>query len=78
MFGIEKAELISHLRYRDAAGAVKHTGEEPFSDFMKVARRLTIIEGTEGRLQKPLMEPMVERAGMHDLSSTANLKLVEG
>ncbi|XP_062200648.1 auxin response factor 22-like [Phragmites australis] len=62
MFGIEKAELISHLRYRDAAGAVKHTGEEPFSDFMKVARRLTIIEGSGGRLQKPLMECMVERA----------------
>ena len=30
MFGIEKAEIMSHLRYRDAAGAVKHTGEEPF------------------------------------------------
>jgi hypothetical protein len=30
MFGIEKAEIISHLHYLDAAGAVKHTGEEPF------------------------------------------------
>jgi len=50
MFGIEKAEIMSHLRYRDAAGAVKHTGEEPFSDFMKVARRLTITEGGVGRL----------------------------
>jgi hypothetical protein len=30
MFGIEKAEIMSHLCYRDAAGAVKHTGEEPF------------------------------------------------
>ncbi|WVZ59338.1 hypothetical protein U9M48_009493 [Paspalum notatum var. saurae] len=59
MFGIEKAEIMSHLRYRDAAGAVKHTGEEPFSDFMKVARRLTIVEGGEARLQKPLMEYMV-------------------
>ncbi|KAF8723104.1 hypothetical protein HU200_022257 [Digitaria exilis] len=62
MFGIEKAEIMSHLRYRDAAGAVKHTGEEPFSDFMKVARRLTIIEGAEDRLQKPLIGYMVERA----------------
>jgi len=32
------------------------------SDFMKVARRLTIIESTEGRLQKPLIEYMMERA----------------
>jgi hypothetical protein len=33
-----------------------------YSDFMKVARRLTITEGSEGRLQKPLMECMAERA----------------
>ncbi|XP_072961256.1 auxin response factor 18-like [Typha angustifolia] len=43
MFGIEKAELISHLLYRDATGAVKHTGDEPFSEFTKTARRLTIL-----------------------------------
>ena len=30
MFGIEKAELMSHLFYRDAAGELKHTGDEPF------------------------------------------------
>jgi hypothetical protein len=30
MFGVGKEEIISHLRYRDAAGAVKSTGEEPF------------------------------------------------
>lgn len=30
MFGIDRAELTSHVRYRDAAGAVKHTGDEPF------------------------------------------------
>ncbi|KAG8091991.1 hypothetical protein GUJ93_ZPchr0012g21698 [Zizania palustris] len=43
MFGIEKEEIGSHLHYRDAAGVVKHTGEVPFSDFTRVARRLTII-----------------------------------
>jgi len=31
------------------------------SDFMKVAQRLTITEGGVGRLQKPLIEYMVER-----------------
>jgi hypothetical protein len=30
MFSIEKAELMSHVFYRDAAGALKHTGDEPF------------------------------------------------
>ncbi|XP_004487099.1 auxin response factor 10 [Cicer arietinum] len=40
MFGIER---LSHVLYRDATGAVKQTGEEPFSDFMKTAKRLTIL-----------------------------------
>ncbi|KQK17233.1 auxin response factor 18 [Brachypodium distachyon] len=48
MFGIEKAELMRQVFYRDAAGALKHTGDEPFSDFTKTARRLTILTGTGG------------------------------
>ncbi|XP_072962476.1 auxin response factor 18-like [Typha angustifolia] len=43
MFGIEKAEVMSHVLYRNAAGVVKHTGDEPFSEFTKTARRLTIL-----------------------------------
>eukprot|EP00268_Persea_americana_P046804 TRINITY_DN4836_c0_g2_i3.p1 TRINITY_DN4836_c0_g2~~TRINITY_DN4836_c0_g2_i3.p1 ORF type:complete len:688 (+),score=138.86 TRINITY_DN4836_c0_g2_i3:424-2487(+) len=43
MFGIEKSEMLSHVLYRDANGAVKHTGDEPFSDFMRTARKLTIL-----------------------------------
>ncbi|RWR83956.1 auxin response factor 18-like protein [Cinnamomum micranthum f. kanehirae] len=43
MFGIERSEMLSHVLYRDAAGAVKHTGDEPFSEFMKTARRLMIL-----------------------------------
>ncbi|XP_043706555.1 auxin response factor 18-like [Telopea speciosissima] len=43
MFGIEKLEMLSHVLYRDVTGAVKHTGDEPFSEFMKTARRLTIL-----------------------------------
>uniref|UniRef100_J3N3G1 Auxin response factor n=1 Tax=Oryza brachyantha TaxID=4533 RepID=J3N3G1_ORYBR len=62
MFGIEKQEIISHLHYRDAAGVVKHTGEVPFSHFMKVARRLTIIAGDKGRIERPLIECLVEQA----------------
>ncbi|KAE8717273.1 dihydrofolate reductase-like isoform X1 [Hibiscus syriacus] len=38
MFGIENHETSSHLLYRDATGAVKQIGEEPFSDFTKTAR----------------------------------------
>jgi hypothetical protein len=30
MFGVEKEELMSQVRYRDAAGALKQTGDEPF------------------------------------------------
>ncbi|KAF8403066.1 hypothetical protein HHK36_011160 [Tetracentron sinense] len=43
MFGIERSEMLSHVRYQDATGAVKHIGDEPFSEFMKTARRLTIL-----------------------------------
>lgn len=43
MFGIESAEMFSNVLYRDAAGSVKHTGDEPFSEFLKTARRLTIL-----------------------------------
>ncbi|XP_031482746.1 auxin response factor 18-like [Nymphaea colorata] len=43
MFGIERREVLSNVLYRDASGVVKHTGEEPFSEFTKTARRLTIL-----------------------------------
>ncbi|PAN07152.1 hypothetical protein PAHAL_1G314800 [Panicum hallii] len=43
MFCIESAELRSRVLYRGAAGDVKHAGDEPFSVFVKSARRLTIL-----------------------------------
>lgn len=43
MFGIESSELMSHVCYFDAAGAVKRAGDEPFSEFKKTANRLTIL-----------------------------------
>ncbi|KAJ1387706.1 PB1 domain [Sesbania bispinosa] len=43
MFGIEKSEMLSHVLYRDITGAVKHIGDEPFSNFARTARRLTIL-----------------------------------
>ncbi|KAL6903700.1 hypothetical protein ACP4OV_004513 [Aristida adscensionis] len=43
MFCIDNAELRSHVLYRTAAGEVKHVGDEPFSAFVKSARRITIL-----------------------------------
>ncbi|CAI8616407.1 unnamed protein product [Vicia faba] len=43
MFDLGKSEMLTRVFYRDATGAVKQTGEEPFSDFMKTAKRLTIL-----------------------------------
>ncbi|KAM0827763.1 hypothetical protein ACQ4PT_067983 [Festuca glaucescens] len=43
MFGIDGAELRSHVLYRSAGGEVKHVGDEPFRAFVKSARRLTIL-----------------------------------
>ncbi|XVF68565.1 hypothetical protein PTKIN_Ptkin11bG0012900 [Pterospermum kingtungense] len=42
MFGIERSEMLGHVLYRDATGAVKQIGVEPFSTFIKTAKRLTI------------------------------------
>ncbi|KAL6967250.1 Auxin response factor 18 [Sarracenia purpurea var. burkii] len=42
MFGIERSESPCQVLYRDATGAIKQTGDEPFSDFMKTVKRLTI------------------------------------
>ncbi|MBA0633387.1 hypothetical protein Godav_002000 [Gossypium davidsonii] len=42
MFGIERSKMSEHVLYRDATGAIKQTGDEPFSAFMKIAKRLTI------------------------------------
>ncbi|KAK4750079.1 hypothetical protein SAY87_027528 [Trapa incisa] len=43
MFGVENSETLNHVMYRDSSGAVKHVGEEPFGEFMRSARRLTIL-----------------------------------
>ncbi|XP_056859432.1 auxin response factor 16 [Raphanus sativus] len=49
MFGIQKSEMLSSVHYRDASGAIKYPGKEPFSEFLKTARRLTILteQGSE-------------------------------
>ncbi|KAK3017380.1 hypothetical protein RJ639_006315, partial [Escallonia herrerae] len=43
MFGLERSQMLSNVLYRDTAGAIKRTGDEPFSEFLKAARRLTIV-----------------------------------
>ncbi|KAK8562308.1 hypothetical protein V6N13_019677 [Hibiscus sabdariffa] len=42
MFGVERSEMLGHVLYQDATSAVKQIGDEPFSAFMKTAKRLTI------------------------------------
>ncbi|XP_017615219.1 auxin response factor 18-like [Gossypium arboreum] len=43
MFGVESSDMLRNMFYRDAAASVKHTGDEPFSEFLKTARRLTVL-----------------------------------
>nr|XP_016495620.1 PREDICTED: auxin response factor 18-like isoform X1 [Nicotiana tabacum]XP_016495621.1 PREDICTED: auxin response factor 18-like isoform X1 [Nicotiana tabacum] len=43
IFGIKIPEMLNRVLYRDITGAVKQLGDEPFSDFVKTARRLTIL-----------------------------------
>ncbi|PSS23661.1 Auxin response factor like [Actinidia chinensis var. chinensis] len=43
MFDIESSEMMNHVLYWDGTGSVKQVGDEPFCDFMKTAKRLTIL-----------------------------------
>ncbi|XP_073274683.1 auxin response factor 18-like [Primulina huaijiensis] len=43
MFNMEQSEMLSNVVYSDVTGMTKHMGDEPFSDFTKKARRLTIL-----------------------------------
>ncbi|GER45488.1 auxin response factor [Striga asiatica] len=43
LFGVEVSEIENHVLYREASGCVKRVGRIPFSDFVKAARRLTIL-----------------------------------
>nr|QGJ03872.1 ARF10.2 [Eucommia ulmoides] len=43
MFGLERSEMLSRVLYQDAMGIMSETGNEPYSEFMKTAKRLTLI-----------------------------------
>ncbi|KAG9146499.1 hypothetical protein Leryth_011775 [Lithospermum erythrorhizon] len=43
IFGIERSNLLRKVQYCDAKGALKHTEDEPFSVFMRTAKRMNIV-----------------------------------
>ncbi|EEF32449.1 auxin response factor 18 [Ricinus communis] len=65
MFGIERSEMLHHVLYRDAAGAIRQTGDEPFSVFAKTAKRLTI-------LMNPASSDNIGRPWIRGMRSTEN------
>ncbi|XP_060174322.1 auxin response factor 18-like [Lycium barbarum] len=44
MFEMERLDMMTRVLYLDATGASRQIGDEPFSDFMKTAKRLTILK----------------------------------
>ncbi|XP_059314623.1 auxin response factor 18-like [Lycium ferocissimum] len=52
MFGLERSDMLTRVLYHDATGVVKHTGDEPFSDFVKSARRLTILMNSSSGIKR--------------------------
>ncbi|KAK4780179.1 hypothetical protein SAY87_016285 [Trapa incisa] len=42
MFGMVRSDMLSHLVYEDASGIVRQVGMEPFSEFIRKAKRLTV------------------------------------
>lgn len=45
--GIESSKMPNRVLYLDPTGAPKRTGDEPFSDFKKTAKRLTILSADQ-------------------------------
>ncbi|GAB4856690.1 hypothetical protein Ancab_014605 [Ancistrocladus abbreviatus] len=43
IFGIDGPEILNRVIYQDAVGSTKQVGDEPFSEFAKRAKRLTIL-----------------------------------
>jgi hypothetical protein len=41
MFDLEKSEMLNRVFYRDATGAVKQTGEEPFRYFLCLSKQVS-------------------------------------
>ncbi|KAK4356377.1 hypothetical protein RND71_025348 [Anisodus tanguticus] len=52
MFGLERSNMLTRVLYHAATGAVKHTGDEPFSDFVKSAKRLTILMNSSSGIKR--------------------------
>ncbi|GAA0184751.1 hypothetical protein LIER_32039 [Lithospermum erythrorhizon] len=54
MFGIQRSDLQNKVLYCDDKGAFRHIGDEPFSNFVKTAKQLTIVmnssNSTMGRM----------------------------
>ncbi|KAI4339384.1 hypothetical protein MLD38_024335 [Melastoma candidum] len=48
IFGIDESEMARNIVYSDAAGEIKHAGDEPFSNFLRTAKRLTISAAVHG------------------------------
>ncbi|WVZ00160.1 hypothetical protein V8G54_026229 [Vigna mungo] len=71
MFGIERSEMLSHVLYRDATGALKQTGEEPFSEFTKTAKRLTILSDSSSKDSRRVWITGTRNAE-HGLDATSN------
>ncbi|GLJ07249.1 hypothetical protein SUGI_0062790 [Cryptomeria japonica] len=42
MFGIEEFKLSNRVLYKDIGNTLRHAGEEPYGDFVKTVRRITI------------------------------------
>ncbi|KAK8319820.1 hypothetical protein V6Z12_A13G269600 [Gossypium hirsutum] len=77
MFGIERSKMSGHVLYRDATGAVKRTGDEPFSAFMKITKRLTIrMDSSNNTIERSrLTGTRTAENGFHGSNKTGPLSM---
>ncbi|OWM68902.1 auxin response factor 10-like isoform X1 [Punica granatum] len=70
MFGIERSDLQGHVLYEDAMGVVRKAGNEPFSDFIRTAKRLTILMDSGS---KSIGRALISRSGFESSTKSGPL-----
>ncbi|PON76794.1 Auxin response factor [Parasponia andersonii] len=58
MFAIERSQMLNSVLYHDATGVPKRIEDEPFSDFMKTAKRLTIVTDSGSKNTRTMILPL--------------------
>nr|XP_016510734.1 PREDICTED: auxin response factor 18-like [Nicotiana tabacum]XP_016510735.1 PREDICTED: auxin response factor 18-like [Nicotiana tabacum]XP_016510736.1 PREDICTED: auxin response factor 18-like [Nicotiana tabacum] len=71
IFGLERLDMMTRVLYIDATGASRQIGDAPFSDFVKTAKRLTILKNPDNSAARKWLTDLPTAEGCLDSSNQA-------